>query len=112
MKIGPQDPSIVQDPAGSATGRARQRPEGDTRAALMRASGVASALGKADGTEVRLSALATAAMAPASVSADVDLDKVKRVQAELAQGRYRVNPEAIADELIANAQAFMKPGNR
>jgi negative regulator of flagellin synthesis FlgM len=109
MKIGPQDPSAYADTSGASAGRATGKATADARAALIRAGGVASALGvDTDGATVKISSTAAGVMAGAS-SADVDLEKVKNVQAALAQGTYRVNPEAIADELIADAQAFLKP---
>lgn len=107
MKIGPQDPSTYAE--ANAASRAAGKPGTETRAALIRAGEVASALGAAtEGATVRISSLAAGVMAP-GLSADVDLDKVRQVQAALAQGSYRVNPEAIADELIASAQSLLKP---
>ena len=109
MKIGPQDPSAYADTSGATTGRAANKSAADARAALIRAGGVASALGAAgDGATVKISSLAAGALASAG-TAEVDMDKVRRVQAALAQGTYQVNPDAIADELIANAQALLKP---
>ena len=109
MKIGPQDPSAYADTSGATANHSANKPAGQTREALIRAGGVASALGAAgDGTTVRISSLASGALAAAG-TADVDLEKVRRVQADLEQGRYRVNPDAIADQLIADAQALLKP---
>lgn len=109
MKIGPQDLSALADANATTAGRTAHKTATDARAALIRAGGVASALGVAsDGATVKISSLAAGALnAPAS--ADVDMDKVRQVQAALAQGSYKVNPEAIADELIASAQALLKP---
>ena len=109
MKIGPQDKPGLPDVATPGT-RADNRLGGDTRAALMRASGVATALGAATGggTEVKLSAAATGVLgAVGATTADVDMAKVRQMQAALASGSYRVNPDAIADELIASAQSFL-----
>lgn len=108
MKIGPQDSPLNADAAGSTSG-ASGRLGAETRAALARASGVGSALAAATGqTEVRLSAVATTALASvASTGGDVDMEKVRRVQQALANGSYQINPEAIADELIAHAQHFL-----
>jgi negative regulator of flagellin synthesis FlgM len=38
---------------------------------------------------------------------DVDTAKVNAVRASIAQGTYKVNPEAIADKLLANAQEML-----
>ena len=40
-------------------------------------------------------------------SAEFDADKVARISAQLADGSFKVNPEAIADKLIANAQELL-----
>lgn len=111
MKIGPQDTSPLNDTTGPTAGGARAATglSAEARAALARAGGVASALESATGsTEVRLSPAATAALgATQSTEETIDMDKVRQVQAALARGEYRVNPEAIADELIASAQSFL-----
>ena len=113
MKIGPQDKAGLADGA-LATSRAETGLAPQARASLARAADVAGALSAAGrGTEVVLSEAATAlASAQASLSSDVDIGKVQRMQAALAQGQYRVNPEAIADQLIADAQAFLQPQRR
>jgi negative regulator of flagellin synthesis FlgM len=109
MKIGPQDLSAYADTTGAATGR-NSKTGADTRAALIRAGTVAGALGAAaDGATVKISNVAAGAMMATNAGPDVDLEKVRQVQAALAQGTYKVNPEAIADELIASAQALLKP---
>ncbi len=110
MKIGPQDKAglPISSELAAAAARTEPRPVSDGRASLIRAGSVASALAAAtSGTSVSLSAAASAASGAVSGSADVDMEKVRQVQAALAQGTYRVNPEAIADELIASAQSFL-----
>ena len=37
----------------------------------------------------------------------VDADKVARISAQIADGSFKINPEAIADKLIANAQELL-----
>lgn len=109
MKIGPQDLSAYADTNGAAAGRGNKA-GADTRAALIRAGTVAGALGAAaSGATVNISNVAAGALMATNASPDVDLEKIRQVQAALAQGTYKVNPEAIADELIASAQALLKP---
>ena len=40
-------------------------------------------------------------------SVDVDMEKVNAVRAAIEQGTYAVNPEVIADKLLANAQEML-----
>lgn len=40
-------------------------------------------------------------------AADVDTEKVKAVRTAIENGTFAVNPEAIADKLLANAQEML-----
>jgi len=40
-------------------------------------------------------------------SGEFDAEKVARIAGQLADGSFKVNPEAIADKLIANAQELL-----
>jgi len=40
-------------------------------------------------------------------SSDFDAQKVARIGSAIADGSFKVNPEAIADKLIANAQELL-----
>lgn len=42
-----------------------------------------------------------------SASAEFDADKVAHISGAIANGTYKVNPEAIADKLISNAQELL-----
>lgn len=54
---------------------------------------------------VQLSSAATALLEGAE--GGFDAEKVKRVRDAIADGTYKINPEAIADKLIANAQELL-----
>ncbi len=56
-------------------------------------------------TTVQLSSAATALLEGSE--GGFDADKVKRVRDAIADGTYKINPEAIADKLIANAQELL-----
>ena len=43
----------------------------------------------------------------AFVTADVDMEKVSAVRTAIEQGTYVVDPQAIADKLLANAQELL-----
>ncbi len=49
----------------------------------------------------------TAAPACRPPGAEFDAEKVDRIRREIEQGSYRVNPEAIADKLLANARELL-----
>ena len=53
-----------------------------------------------------LSAAATALTA-ADPEGSFDSAKVDRIRQSISDGTYKVNPEAIADKLIANAQDLL-----
>jgi negative regulator of flagellin synthesis FlgM len=62
------------------------------------------------GSTVALSTAATALLrseSAAAASADFDGAKVERISGAITRGEFTVNPEAIADKLIANAQELL-----
>ena len=62
----------------------------------------------APGVGVTVSELArTMEQTGLSSDADVDLEKVNAMRQAIEQNTYRVNPEAIADKLLANAQEML-----
>jgi negative regulator of flagellin synthesis FlgM len=58
--------------------------------------------------QVALSAMG-AQMGASSGSGDFDAAKVDAIKQAIREGRFSVNPEAIADRLIADARALMNP---
>ncbi len=61
---------------------------------------------KASGVGVTVSSLARA-MEQTGDTADVDLDKVNAMRQAIEQNTFQVNPEAIADKLLANAREML-----
>jgi negative regulator of flagellin synthesis FlgM len=103
MKIGqpkelPVVPTTPSAPAGSAAA-----PKAGTGAAAT-ASQAASSAGVAVTVSTQTRALE---QANRGESVDVDMDKVNAVRAAIEQGTYAVNPEVIADKLLANAQEML-----
>lgn len=47
------------------------------------------------------------AQAKLESTSDVDMDKVESVRSAIENGTYQVNPEAIADKLLANAKEML-----
>ncbi|GAB4217642.1 MAG: hypothetical protein Fur007_20290 [Rhodoferax sp.] len=57
---------------------------------------------------VTVSSAARALSNEANETPDVDMAKVNAVKSAIAQGTYQVNPEAIANKLLANAQEMLQ----
>ena len=107
MKIGNSvESTSVQAPAG------RTAPA-DANKSTPSVSGAAAA-----SIQVELSSTAAnlrAGAAPGTTqaaSADFDAEKVNRISQSIADGSFTVNPEAIADKLISNAQELLSKGQR
>lgn len=83
-------------------------------ASLAAKSGpTASALAKSGATKsTQVAGVAVTISTPETSSAgdvpDVDTAKVEAVRTAISQGTYVVNPEAIADKLLSNAQETLK----
>lgn len=57
--------------------------------------------------KVELSDVAANLLNEAEASAEFDTAKVARIAQAIADGRYQVNAEVIADKLLANAQELL-----
>jgi negative regulator of flagellin synthesis FlgM len=103
MKIGqPSDLPIASTPS-AASGAASASAKAAQGAAATASHNASSA-----SVSVTVSAqVRTLAQADRSESADVDMDKVNAVRSEIEQGTYVVNPEVIADKLLANAKEML-----
>jgi negative regulator of flagellin synthesis FlgM len=64
------------------------------------------ASGAPAGTTLALSSTASSLLATGG-GADFDADKVARISQAISDGSFKVNPEVIADKLIANAQELL-----
>lgn len=97
MKIGD-----LQGPAAAAAATAAKPAQHEVQqAAAVRAVGPVGE----DSATVQLSAAASSLMT--GESADFDAAKVEQVRQAIADGSYRVNAEAIADKMLANAQEML-----
>jgi len=101
MKIGQPADKPLPASAGAAgvpaAGAAAKATAG------VRATGAANVDASAT---VALSSTASTLLS-GGASGEFDADKVARISAQLADGSFKVNPEAIADKLIANAQELL-----
>ena len=75
------------------------------------ATGTATPASSTEGTEasaqVELSSAATALAAGDTATPEFDSEKVGRIAQAIREGKFKVNPEAIADKLITNAQEIL-----
>lgn len=99
MKIGPSS-----SPAADAAALARANAEAGSAAAKARAQ-------TDPGSSVQLSSAAAGLLA-AGATPEFDAAKVDRIRQAIAEGRYTVDAEAIADKLIANAQEVLGAARR
>ena len=103
MKIGNSADKAVNGAAAAAAG------DGVAAASTRGASKAG-----ADGLSVQASAKVT--LSPVAddmaygTSGSFDAAKVERVKTAIADGTYKINAEAIADKLIANARELLTPG--
>jgi negative regulator of flagellin synthesis FlgM len=103
MKIGNNNsPAPAQ-----ATGAVARGAAGDAAAPAAKPQLQAADAGTAapGSTSVKLSATASSLLSASN--ADFDADKVERMRQAIADGSFSVNPEVIADKLIANAQELL-----
>lgn len=102
MKIGP---SPEQSPAVNAP--AAKRPGPDLEPAAQAKTAAAQ---PAAGASVSVSVLGRTLEASrrADVS-DIDQAKVDEIKAAISDGSYKVDAEAIADKMLANAQEMLQP---
>lgn len=57
--------------------------------------------------QIELSSTATKLLSGVSEEGSFDADKVNRISQAIADGKFTVNADAIADKLIANAQELL-----
>lgn len=99
MKIG-NNPDIANALSQAAAVKQQAKAAAPAPAAEAAAQGTARA---AAGVPVTLSATARG-VESARGAADFDAGKVKAIKTAIDKGTFRVNAEAVADKLLANAQ--------
>ncbi len=100
MKIGnPADKPVALPVAGTHAAAAEATKAGA-------AAPAAGASGSEASAKVELSSTASTLLS-GGAAGEFDADKVARVGQAIASGTFKVNAEAIADKLIANAQELL-----
>lgn len=103
MKIGP-----LTEPHIAAGSSATQKPAQTSALDGSVPSSSVAAQALASSAPVLVSALArTLETASASSAGDIDTAKVERMRAAIGNGTFTVNPEAIAEKLLTNAQEML-----
>lgn len=103
MKIG----HTVETPAVAGHGAAPARPASGEAAAAGASAPVTQGGTAPESVTVKLSNTAATLLAG---TPEFDAEKVDAIRKAIAQGTFRVNPEAIADKLIANARELLDRG--
>lgn len=104
MKIG----QTQQQPGPALAHTERLRPAGNGAGAhqgVVKSADSNAAARRAAGAAVSVSAGARAG--PQRSAADVDCARVDALRAAIEQRRFAVNPDAIADKLLAHARALL-----
>lgn len=105
MKIG-QTPE-----AGPGITPPAKRPGPETEAAAQAKAAAVRTPAATAGASVTVSTLGRTLEATRRADAgDIDQAKVDEIKAAIADGSYRINPEAIADKMLANAQEMLPKG--
>ena len=110
MKIGQTPDNSIQIQAGNAasTQKVGQNANASTAASTGAAQSTRSA-----GVAVTVSTMARGLEKTGrNEGADIDTQKVASVRAAIQNGTYVVNPEAIADKLLSNAQEMLNRTTR
>jgi len=97
MKIG--------NPLDKAVGGVSPRTEG---ASTTASSGKTSSTSSSASESAKVTLSTAAAGLMASADGDFDVDKVSSVKQQIDDGSYKVDPEVIADKLIANAKDLLQ----
>ena len=98
MKIG--HPNHAAPAAATPSGPSASKPGSGVSAG-------AAADTASPGVAVSVSAQARSLTASQRADADMDMDKVAAMTQAIQNGTFQVNPEAIADKLLANAQEML-----
>lgn len=108
MKITAQTPELSTTLNPSSTAAAQKAAQQPAAAAATAANAGAAQSVRSAGVAVTVSTMAQSLEKTAASSADIDTQKVAKVRSAIQDGTYTVNPEAIADKLLSNAQEMLK----
>ena len=108
MKIGPSPDQATPIPKPVSTGA--QAPSDATRTVSGTATAAATVAANppASDASAKLALSSTASnLLTTGIGAEFDAQKVASISAAIDNGSFKINPEAIADKLISNAQELL-----
>lgn len=109
MKIDNSIKTVTGDQGGPSGARAGKGATGSSSASS--AAGAAGAAGSGRGDSVQLSPLSSQMQAMESSMADapaVDGARVAEIRRAIAEGRFKVNPDVVADHLLQTARELLR----
>lgn len=111
MKVDSSPDSYIGSVAGGPQ-KAAERPNAGAEATA--AAGAAAKPQPGSGVTVTLSSSASQAISGAGGSGNdvFNAEKVEAMKAAIADGSFKVNAEAIADKMLANAAEMLSAGSR
>lgn len=111
MKVDSSPDSYIGSVAGGPQ-KAAERPNAGAEAAA--AAGAAAKPQPGAGVTVTLSSSASQAISGAGGSGNdvFNAEKVEAMKSAIADGSFKVNAEAIADKMLANAAEMLSAGSR
>ena len=105
MKVESSSPDSY---IGSVAGGPQKAAEKPLAGAGAAAPTAAAGQPPAGGVTVTLSSSTVSAMGPGSGSEVYNAEKVEAMKQAIANGTFQINPEAIADKLLANAAEMLQ----
>jgi negative regulator of flagellin synthesis FlgM len=110
MKIGPSTEKPAPKPATTGAPSVSDTARNPANTAAAGATGSVAPPPAADASaKIALSSTA-ANLLSTGVDAEFNAEKVARIAAAIDNGTFKINPEAIADKLISNAQEVLSQG--
>ncbi len=104
MKIGhPADHTVLAPSSGAANAAATEAASAVSTPSVLPAIADPS---------IKVELSNAASLMGASGAPEFDAAKVARIAQSIADGSFKVNPDVIADRLIANAQELLSKGSR
>ncbi|HEX2012083.1 MAG TPA: flagellar biosynthesis anti-sigma factor FlgM [Roseateles sp.] len=104
MKIGNSAEKLASAPVGTSGAADAAQAKA---ASAQQAGAAAAGKGPEASAKINLSSTASTLLSGVSEEGSFDAEKVGRIAQAIADGKFSINADAIADKLIANAQEVL-----